>query len=393
MNPAHAKGAVAAGLSSAAPWPVFDDEMVAAAERVLRSGRVNYWTGEEGKSFEKEFAAYVGAPHAVAVANGTLALELALDALNIGPGDDVLVTPRTFVASASCIVSRGARPVFADVDRDSGCVTAATLRAALTPRTRAVIVVHLGGWPCDMDPILDWARERKLAVVEDVAQALGGTYKGRPLGTIGDVGCFSFCQDKILTTAGEGGMIVAREASTWEKLWSAKDHGKSYDACFRRSHPPGFRWLHETIGTNARMTEVQSAIGRVALRRLPGWLDTRRRHAGRMTDALSLFPALRVPAAPAGHAWYKHYAYARSQGERDRLLGALEAAGVPAFTGSCGEVYLEKAFEGFRPAHRLPVAKELGETSLMFLVHPTLTEAHVSETIRRISEVMAAGPG
>ncbi len=378
---------------AASPWPAFDDEMVAAAERVLRSGKVNYWTGEEGKSFEKEFAAFLGAPHAVAVANGTLALELALDALGIGPGDDVLVTPRTFVASASCVVTRGARPVFADVDRDSGCVTAATLRAALTPNTKALLLVHLGGWPCDMDPILELARERNLKVVEDVAQALGGTYQGRALGTMGDVGCFSFCQDKILTTAGEGGMIVTRDAGLWDRMWAAKDHGKSHDACFRREHPPGFRWLHESFGTNARLTEIQSAVGRVALRRLPGWLDIRRRHAARLTEALSKLPAVRVPAAPAGHAWYKYYAYARNGAQRDRLLAGFEAAGVPAFSGSCGEVYLEKAFEGLRPARRLPAARELGETSLMFLVHPTLTEAQVSETIRRISGVIASDPG
>jgi dTDP-4-amino-4,6-dideoxygalactose transaminase len=379
---------ITAGLSSAAPWPHFDDEMVAAAERVLRSGKVNSWTGEEGKGFEKEFAAYLGVPHAVALANGTLALELALDALGIGPGDDVLVTPRTFVASVSCVVTRGARPVFADVDRDSGCVTADTLRAALTPKTRAAVVVHLGGWPCDMDPILALARERNFKVVEDVAQALGGTYKGRALGTIGDVGCFSFCQDKILTTAGEGGMIVTRDPALWERLWASKDHGKSYDACFRRSHPPGFRWLHESFGTNARLTEVQSAVGRVALRRLPAWLDTRRRHAARLTAALSTLPSLHVPSAPAGHAWYKFYAYTKPGLDRDGLLARLATANVPVFSGSCGEVYLEKAFDGLRPASRLPVAKELGETSLMFLVHPTLGDRDIDAVLQNFSAVL-----
>lgn len=384
------KNAVAAGLSADAPWPYFDDEMVAAAERVLRSGRVNYWTGDEGKSFEKEFAAFIDVPHAVAVANGTLALELALDALGIGPGDDVLVPPRSFVASASCVVTRGARPIFADVDRDSGCVTADTLRAALTPQTRAAIVVHLGGWPCDMDPILALARERGLKVIEDVAQALGGTYKGRALGTLGDIGCFSFCQDKILTTAGEGGMITTRDTDVWRRLWASKDHGKSYAACFERPHPSGFRWLHESVGTNARMTEIQAAVGRVALKRLPAWLDIRRRHASRLNETLST--RLRVPAAPSGHAWYKFYAYAASSAERDRLLAAFEAEAVPAFVGSCGEIYLEKAFDGLRPPGRLPVARELGETSLMFLVHPTLTDEHLRSTSRKISGVLKAVP-
>ncbi len=358
-----------------APWPQFDEEMADSAARVVRSGKVNYWTGGEGRAFERECAAFLGVPASVAVANGTLALELALQALGVGPGDEVVVTPRSFVASVSCVVARGARPVFADVEREGGNLTAESIRAVLTPRTRAVIPVHLAGRACEMDPILELARERGLKVIEDVAQATGGTYRGRALGTLGDVGAFSFCQDKILTTAGEGGLLVARDPALLERLWSLKDHGKSYDAVHRRKHPPGFRWLHEDFGTNARMTEVQAAVGRVALRRLPGWLEARRRNAARLTAALEGVPGLRIPSVPAhvGHAWYKYYVYVGSG--RDRVLAALEKAGVPAFSGSCSEIYLEKAFEkpGLRPEGRLAVAKELGETSLMFLIDPTVS--------------------
>ena len=247
------------------PWPYFSQDEIDAVTRVLNSGRVNYWTGDEGRQFEAEFAAFVGCKHAVAVANGTVALELALEALGIGPGDEVVVTSRTFIASASCAVMRGATPVMADVDWDSQNITAETIRAVLSPRTRAIIAVHLAGWPCDMDPILEIAREHGLKVIEDCAQALGAVYKGRPVGSMGDVNAFSFCQDKILTTGGEGGMLTTNHTDLWSRAWAFKDHGKSYEAVYRRQHPPGYRWLHESFGTNWRLTEMQSAMGRVLL--------------------------------------------------------------------------------------------------------------------------------
>jgi dTDP-4-amino-4,6-dideoxygalactose transaminase len=363
-------------------WPYFGVEEIEAAEQVLRSGKVNYWTGEEGRKFEEEFAAQAGCRYGVALANGTVALELALFALGVGEGDEVVTASRTFIASASCAIMRGARVVIADVDRESQNVTAETLRAALTPRTRAVVAVHLAGWPCDMDPILKLARERGLKVIEDCAQAHGATYKGRPVGSLGDAAAFSFCQDKIITTGGEGGMLTTNDEVLREIAWGFKDHGKSFDAVYRRPHAPGFRWLHESFGTNWRMTEMQSAIGRVALRKLPEWLAARRRNAAILTAYLQPLHAVRVPLPPAGicHSYYKYYAFVRperlkSGWDRDRLVAEINAAGVPCFAGSCSEIYLEKAFPPeMRPPQRLPVAHELGDTSMMFLVHPTLTE-------------------
>jgi dTDP-4-amino-4,6-dideoxygalactose transaminase len=378
-------------------WPSFDRDEIEAAAAVLASGKVNYWTGEEGRLFEKEFAAFVGCGHGLAVANGTVALEIALHALGIGAGDEVIVPCRTFIASASCAVMRGATPVMADVDPDSQNLTADTVRAALTPRSRAIVAVHLAGWPCDMDPILSLATARGLKVIEDCAQAHGATYKGRPVGSLGDVAAFSFCQDKIMTTGGEGGMIVTDDTGAWERAWAFKDHGKSYDAVYRRPHPPGFRWLHESFGTNARMTEVQSAIGRIQLRKLPAWVDRRRRNAAILAEAFRRLPALRVPVPPAeaGHACYKFYAFVRPDRlrpgwDRDRIAGAVAGAGVPCFSGSCGEIYREKAFEqaGLAPAVRLETARDLGETSLMFLVHPTLGEREMAETCRVVEHVL-----
>jgi dTDP-4-amino-4,6-dideoxygalactose transaminase len=381
-----------------APWPVFAEDEIQAVSRVLASGKVNYWTGDEARAFEREYAQYTGRKHAIALANGTVALELALYALGIGPGDEVIVPSRTFVACASCAVMRGAVPVVVDVDAASQNLTAETIARALTPRTRAIIAVHLAGWPCDMDPILALARERGLKVIEDCAQAHGATDRGRPVGSIGDVGAFSFCQDKIITTGGEGGMLVTDDAGVWNRAWSFKDHGKSYDAIYNQPAPaPGlFNWVHHGFGTNWRMTEMQAAIGRIQLRKLDGWRAARRRNAAALAQALSRAPGLRLTPPPegVGHAYYKYYAFVRpealkSDWSRDRIVQAVIAEGIPCAVGSCSEIYLESAFPAaLRPAERLPVARELGESSLMFMVHPTLSEADMGETGRVVEKVM-----
>lgn len=367
------------------PWPFFDTEEIEAVRHVLASGKVNYWGGQEGREFEKEYAAFVGTNHAVAVANGTVTLELALHALGIGDGDEVVVTPRTFIASASAVVIRGATPVMADIDPESQNITAETIEAVLSPRTKGIICVHLAGWPCDLDPILELARPKGIAVIEDCAQAHGAQYKGRPVGSMGDFGSFSFCQDKILTTGGEGGMLTTNSKELWSKAWSYKDHGKCHDTVYNQQHPPGFRWLHTSFGTNWRLTEMQSAIGRVILRKLPDWIEKRRHNASILTSYLEDCAAVRVTPPPSDiyHAYYKYYAfvkpeYLESGWDRDRIMKAISAAGVPCYSGSCSEIYLEQAFpQSMRPSERLPVAKKLGETSLMFLVHPTLTDEYV----------------
>ncbi|MFS4425703.1 DegT/DnrJ/EryC1/StrS family aminotransferase [Stutzerimonas stutzeri] len=381
------------------PWPSFTDEEADAVRNVILSNKVNYWTGHEGREFEKEFAAWASTEYAIALANGTVALDVALLALGIGEGDEVVVTPRTFLASVSSIVNAGAVPVFAEVDRDSQNITAETIRAVLTSRTRAVICVHLAGWPCDMDPIMALAAEHDLKVIEDCAQAHGARYKGRPVGSIGHVGAWSFCQDKIMTTGGEGGMVTTNDRELWSKMWSFKDHGKSWEAVYEREHAPGFRWLHESFGTNWRMMEMQAVIGRIQLRRMPDWHATRLANCERIWAVAETLKGLRVPEVPqeVAHAGYKCYVFVESaelaEGwSRDRILGEISALGVPCFSGSCSEVYLEKAFDGtgWRPAERLPVARELGETSLMFLVHPTLTVAEIEQTCAVLAEVMTA---
>ncbi|MGE8319955.1 MAG: DegT/DnrJ/EryC1/StrS family aminotransferase [Comamonas sp.] len=382
------------------PWPSFTPEESEAVCRVLQSNQVNYWTGIECREFEKEFAAWAGVPHAVALANGTLALDVALKALGIGPGDEVIVTPRTFIASISCVVNAGAIPVFADVEPDSGNLSAATIARVLSPRTRAVICVHLAGWPCDMDPIMALADTHGFKVIEDCAQAHGARYKGRSVGAIGHIGAWSFCQDKIMSTGGEGGMVTTNDEALWRAMWEYKDHGKSYEAVYQRRHPPGFRWLHESFGTNWRMLEMQAAIGRIQLRRMVDWTVRRMANAKVIWATCRPHAAVRVPdfsAMPTGsmHAHYKCYLYVKPEclapgWSRDRIVEAMVAEGVPCYQGSCSEVYLEKAFDGtgWRPAERLPVARELGETSLMLLVHPTLTAEEIHQTCRALDKVL-----
>ena len=379
------------------PWPSFTEEEANAARDVILSNKVNYWTGQEARSFEKEFAEWSGTEYAVALANGTVALDLALKALGIGAGDEVIVTSRTFLASVSSIVNAGAIPVFADVDLDSQNFTADTIRSVLTPRAKALICVHLAGWPCDMDPIMALASEHGLKVIEDCAQAHGAYYKGRPVGSIGHIGAWSFCQDKIMTTGGEGGMVTTNDRQLWADMWAYKDHGKSWEAVYEREHAPGFRWLHESFGTNWRMLEVQAVIGRIQLRRMQDWHRARLDNAKAIWTAARQLPALRAPDLPDDevHAAYKCYVFVRPQclkpdWSRDRILNEIIARGVPAFSGSCSEVYLEKAFDNtdWRPSQRLANARELGETSMMFMVHPTLTGEEIGLTCRVISDVV-----
>jgi len=383
-------------MSSAfSSWPSYTKEEADAAHSVLLSNKVNYWTGQECREFENEFADWSDSKYAVALANGTLALDIAFKALNIGRGDEVIVTSRTFLASVSSIVNAGATPVFADVDRNSQNIAPRNIRAAITSRTKAIVCVHLAGWPCEMDKIISLADEFNIHVIEDCAQAHGAKFKGQSVGSIGDIGCWSFCQDKIMTTGGEGGMVTTNNESLWRKMWAYKDHGKSYEAVYEREHPKGFRWLHESFGTNWRMTEMQAVIGRIQLKRMLDWHNKRLNNANKIWEIARECPLLRVPDIPQyiEHAAYKCYVFVQGNEElRDKLMIEINDRGVPCYSGSCSEVYLEKAFDNtnFRPKERLSIAKELGESSLMFMVHPSLTDKEIQKTCDVLREVASA---
>lgn len=378
-------------------WPIYDDEQIDTVASVLRSGEVNAWTGPYVRQFEEAYANALGLRHAIGLANGTLALELALYALDMQPNDEVIVTPRSFMASASSVAFRRGIPVFAEVDPDSQNLTPSSIAACITPRTRGIVVVHLAGWPCDMPEIMELARERGLWVIEDCAQAHGAEINGRPVGSFGDIAAFSFCQDKIITTGGEGGLIAMNDDQLWLRAWSLKDHGKSYDAVFERSHRVGFRWLHETIGTNWRMTSIQAALGLIQLKKLESWQAIRARNAMILHRAVSDISAVRspVPSHTMRHAYYRFYAFLRPDRlrpgfDRDRIVSEVAAAGVPCFSGSCGEIYLEKAFQdaGLGPAERLPVARQLAETSLAMEVDPSIELDTMASRARTLREVL-----
>lgn len=378
------------------PWPSFTQEEADAVSNVLLSNKVNYWTGTECREFEKEFALWCDTQYAVALANGTLALDVALKALGIGNGDDVIVTSRTFLASVSCIVTAGANPIFADVDLNNQNITADFISAVLTKNTKAIIVVHLAGFPAEMDEIMALANKHGIFVIEDCAQAHGAKYKGKPVGSIGHIGAWSFCQDKIMTTGGEGGMVTTNDKELWNKMWSYKDHGKSWHSVYEKAHPPGFRWVHDSFGTNWRMLEMQAVIGRIQLKRMSEWTQERTKNADAIWSLCRKFDFIRVPQIPEHitHAHYKCYVFIDQDKlahgwSRDRIIDEVNANGLPCYQGSCSEVYRENAFTNtsWIPTKRLANAKQLGETSLMFLVHPTLTQDDNDKLISTLSDI------
>lgn len=377
-------------------WPNFTPREAEIVKDVLLSNKVNYWTGKEGRLFEAEFAQHFEAEYGIALANGTLAIDLALHALDIGPGDEVIVTSRSFIASASPVVNAGARAVFADVDRNSQNVTAETIAAAVTSKTKAVICVHLAGWPCEMDTIVALAKEHNIAVIEDCAQAHGARYQDKSVGTFGDISAWSFCQDKIMTTGGEGGFVTTDNEELYRKMWSFKDHGKSFDKVRIPSTSTTFKWIHDSIGTNWRLTEMQSAIGRYQLSQVDDWVSQRRQNVETFNHALSDVKGIRltIPDNQAFHACYKYYFFIELQRlnagwDRDRIVAEIHQNGVPCFTGSCPEIYREDAFVGiYGPQVSLPVARELGETSVMMNVHPGITTALIGEFAEVVRGVM-----
>ncbi|MFY9686113.1 MAG: DegT/DnrJ/EryC1/StrS family aminotransferase, partial [Pseudolabrys sp.] len=264
-------GGVPVRVTPPPPWPEYAPDEIAAVVETLRSGKVNQWTGTQIASFEQAFAKLHQMPFAIALANGSLALEAILRASRIGPGDEVIVTPRSFIASASCVDLVGAEPVFADIDIDSELITPATVGPLITDRTKAIIVVHLNGRPADMPGFMKLAKNHNILVFEDCAQAHGARIDGKLVGSFGHASAFSFCQDKIITTGGEGGMALFKDEAAWRSAWSYRDHGKDHDIMFKPTSSVAFRWAHTGFGSNWRLTEMQAAIGLRQLAKLPAW--------------------------------------------------------------------------------------------------------------------------
>lgn len=384
-------------------WPVIPDEAIPAVGNVLASGKINYWTGTETRDFEYEYATYLGVDRTLAVANGTVAIEVALRTFGVGPGDEVIVPSRTFIATAGAVVAVGATPVVADIDPLTNGLTAETVALALSPRTKAVIPVHLGGYPTDIEPIANLAHQVGAVVIEDCAQAHGATIGGRPVGTIADAGCFSFCQDKILPL-GEGGLICFANPAAYERAWALRDHGRDYHLAHQvrvGESSSQFRWLTTEFGTNARMPEVVGALGRVMLAHLPEYHAQRTRNATRLATALSALPGITPLVPPAGstlaHGYYRLYALIDTdrlaQGwTRDRVIDAINVEGVSAQYGSCALIGNETAFETIdlsaAPKPGLVGAERAHAQSIAFFVHPNLSEADIDDVAAATYKVL-----
>jgi dTDP-4-amino-4,6-dideoxygalactose transaminase len=352
MNPLALHGGAPAVKDKLPPWPAFDEPAIRAVEEVLRSGKVNYWTGRKGMEFEKRFAAWQGSKYAVSVATGTAALHVGLTVLGLGPGDEVIVPSYTFIASSFAIVQAGAIPRFADVNLEDHCLSVASAEPLVNERTKAIMPVHLYGNVCDMEHIRAFAQKHKLFVIEDNAEAFGGAYRGRKTGTLGDIAGCSFCQNKTFTTGGEGGMVTTDNEDLAWRARSFRDHG--YDVKERLNlleMEQKLPYIHNMVGWNYRMTEVQSAIGLAELDRMDTWnMPRRRRNAQIILDALADEPLVKhrpidTPARQNG--WYVMAFSLDIENMRcdiGEFVKAAGAEGAPCWKVFWPQCHTERAF-------------------------------------------------
>lgn len=374
-------------------WPQFNEKTISRVSEVLKSGKVNQWTNSIVKEFEDKFSKYFGCEYSVAVFNGTVALELCLKTLGLTEGDEIIVTSRTFLASATCAIWYGIKPVFVDVDLNSQNITLETIKHGITKKTKAVILVHLAGWPCDLEEICGYCKKNNIWVIEDCAQAHGAKYNDKYVGTWGDINAWSFCQDKIITTGGEGGMVTTNNLELYKRAWSIKDHGKGYDKVFNKEHENGFRWLHEEIGTNWRMLPIQAVIGIDGLDELNNWVEHRRKIAYIYNNGLKDIDGVRltIPSENIYHSYYKYYFFIEPEKfrvSRDEIIEEINKQGVFCQIGSCGEIYKEKSLEKFKPETDLSNAKKLFETALLLKCDPLITKDNAIGYIKIINTIL-----
>jgi dTDP-4-amino-4,6-dideoxygalactose transaminase len=375
--------------------------------KILKKNKTNYWTGLEGKNFEREFSNYHNTKYSVAVSNGSIALEIALKALNLKKTDTVLVTPRSFIISASCVLNLGLKPIFADVD-DNGNLSIEGIKEAYNKNVKAIILVHLNGLSCDLDPILKFVKKNKIYLIEDCSQAHGAVYKNKKVGSFGDISTWSFCQDKIISTGGEGGMISTNNKNLWLKIWSLKDHGKNYQRVFDKKHKTGFRWLHDDLGSNYRMTEMQAVIGREQLKSLDQQIKKRNIIANLYLNGLKNFyqndiikkPDFKCETCPlkqtvkkcnkCKHVFYRLNLFVNQKKiNQTKLIEKINKNKIECNMGSCPEIYREKIFKKLKlyPKKRLQNAKLLGETSIMFPINPNKEIKKIKQEIKVIGKI------
>ena len=389
-------------------YPIFDKLTRTKVDEVLKSGRVNYWTGSECVKFEKEFSKYIGNKYSVTLNNGSVALELALKAFNLKKNDQVIVSPRSFIISASCVLNLGLKPLFADVD-DRGNLCIEGIKKVFSSKVKAIIIVHLNGLSCDLDPILKFVKKNKIYLIEDCAQAHGAIYKGKKVGSFGHISTWSFCQDKIISTGGEGGMISTNNKRLWLKIWSLKDHGKNFNNVFYKKHEIGFRWLHDYYGSNYRMTEMQAVIGRQQLKLIDRQIKKRNVIANLYLTGLRdyyekfniikkpNFKCFKCPSRKKNHcnkclhSFYRLNLFVNNKKIKViKLIKHLNKNKIRCNSGSCPEIYNEKIFKKlhFSPKKRLSNAKLLGETSLSFAINPYSSLSKIKFEVSLIKKIL-----
>ena len=390
-------------------YPFFNKSSIKKVKQILNSGRVNYWTGNECRNFEKEFSNYHGVKYSLAVSNGSVALELGLKSLGLKNNDQVIVTPRSFIISASCVLNLGLKPVFADVD-DNGNLSIEGIKKVYNKNIKAIVVVHLNGLSCDLDPILKFTKKNKIFLIEDCAQAHGAIYKGKKVGSFGNISTWSFCQDKIISTGGEGGMITTNNKKLFLKIWSMKEHGKNYISVFFKKHRTGYKWLHDHLGSNYRMTEMQAAIGRVQLRLLDKMVKKRNFLANLYLNGLKDYyqkyeiikkPDFRCETCPlkknekkcnkCAHSFYRLNLFINKKNiNQIKLIEQFNKNKIECGIGSCPEIYREKIFKKLKlhPKKRLQNAKLLGKTSIMFPINPYKSLIKIKPEINLIKKIL-----
>ena len=399
-------------------WPQFNPAVYDKVTDILKSGKVNYWTGKVGMEFEKAWAKWLGVGHAISVANGTCALHTALASLGVGPGDEVICTSYSFIASSFCALQAGALPVFVDCGTDH-LINPALIEEAITERTKAIVVVHLYGMVADMDPIMEIARKHNLYVVEDCAQCFGGVYKGKKAGTIGNVGCFSFCQSKHFTTGGEGGMVVTNDEDLAWECRSFRDHGYDVKAKLNLLEMEGKQlYIHRRVGFNFRMTEMQSQIGLCELERFDDWnLKNRIRNGKMLIAQLKDHPLIKYCPVDTEERqnsfWWAPFVIdtdkLKDGIDTKQVIAAIAAEGVPVYSVLWPEMYKEQAYtdrKGFGtvgypfndPRSRnidytkfnCKMANWMTDRTISFFTHPVYDECHVQAMIDAFKKVAEA---
>jgi len=347
-------------------------EVRAAVERVLASQQLVL--GQEGLGLEKELAAFCGVAHGVGVASGTDALILALRACNVYAGDEVLIPTLTFVATGSAVSALGARPVFADIDRTTLNLDIADVRRRITPKTKAIIAVHLHGLAADMDPLREIAKERGVPIIEDNAQAIGATYKGRRTGSLGDIACISFYPTKNLGAAGDGGMIVTNSADLDARLRTLRNHGQAS------------RYISTEPGWNSRLDEIQAAILRVKLRHLPAWQKVRQANAAKYSKLLAGIAGIRTPVTPDGYEHVFHQ-YTIRCGRRDALQKFLSERKIGSTIYYPVPLHLQPLYAGLghKPGD-FPNAEHVAGEILSLPMYPELSEDKIGRVAAAIAE-------